>query len=183
MGMTRSTFDLTRALLDTLEKGSSVSGAVSEVLQWLARERIEKAEYIYCVEQAAGITFPNEDGLQLRQKILNSERRLQKVAGLKLVMSGAVGRSLALDPAYCYMVSTVAAIMTHHDYEYTVDALCEMIADRGRREAGVNYSYSIHRIRLKPVLSKIVESIALNVVNAGHDLGGLPPSWQVFART
>lgn len=85
---------------------------------------------------------------------------------------------MAFDLDYCYIVTTMAAVMIHHEYQYVTDALCNMILDGGRgggREDGnVDRSYSIQKARLKPVLSKIIESIALNVVNSGHNVTPLP---------
>lgn len=56
-------------------EGGSVTKAVSGVLQWPAKESIGKAEYIYCVERTAAVTVPNENGLQLRQKIWTIESK------------------------------------------------------------------------------------------------------------
>lgn len=72
------------------------------------------------------------------------------------------------------MVSTVAALTKFHKPEFATDALCSMILDRRGHERSVSLRYNVQRSPVKAVISKIVDSIYLNVVNAGHDLGGLP---------
>ncbi|KAI9858618.1 MAG: hypothetical protein M1813_007423 [Trichoglossum hirsutum] len=176
MELAARTIDLTRSTIDALSK-SGVSDAVTSVIQWLVRERIDKTEYIYCVERVRGLTYPNEYGLQIQQKLSRVEARVAKVAGIDLIMSGSVGRLMAFDTECCYMVTTVAAIMAFHDHLFATETLTRMVLDTGGHEDRIQYPYSVHMTRLKPVLSKIVESIALNVVNSGHDLGTLPDAF------
>lgn len=73
-----------------------------------------------------------------------------------------------------YMVTTVGAIMTHHEYQFVAEALYNMTVDEGRQETKINTFYSIHNTRLRPVWLKIVESIVLNVVSSGYSLAPLP---------
>ncbi|KAL6722205.1 hypothetical protein ACLMJK_001312 [Lecanora helva] len=166
--------DLSRAVIESLEKGNAITNAVSQTVQWLARERIDKSEFKYCIDQARGLTYPNSHGLQIRTSLMDCENKYAKVSGLKLIQSGSVGRWMAFDMDYCYMVTTVAAIMIHHEYQFAADALCNMIVDDENQDHSGGKSYNIRKTRLKPVLSKIVESIALNVVNSGHGVEPLP---------
>ncbi|KAL1615322.1 hypothetical protein SLS54_009103 [Diplodia seriata] len=49
-----------------------------------------------------------------------------------------------------------------------------MMLDQGGHENGVSMKYYVQRAPILAVMSKIVESIYVNVVNAGHDLKSLP---------
>ena len=166
--------DLTRAVLDLTSTTGALNCVVQDVAKWLARERIANTEFQYCLAQARAITFPNENGLQIRQSLLKSESRFKTISGLPLIQSGSVGRWTAFDADFCYMFTIVAAVMVHHEFKYAADVLCSMIVDGEGTQERVEASYSIRKTRLRPVLLKIVESIALNVVNSGDDLGLLP---------
>lgn len=174
MDVAAKTMDLSRAVIESLEKGNTMTNAVRLVVQWLARERIDNLEFKYCIDLARGLTYPNTHGLQIQTSLVECEKKYAKVSGLRLIQSGSIGRWMAFDMDYCYMVTTVAAIMTHHEYQFAAEALYNMIVDEGRQGTDINTSYSIQKTRLRPVLSKMVESIALNVVNSGHNLAPLP---------
>lgn len=68
------------------------------------------------------------------------------------------------------MVTTVAVAMEFHDLPFASTVLYNMALDKGGHEEGVDYPYDIRKTRIKPVVAKIVDSIALNVVNSGHRL-------------
>jgi hypothetical protein len=89
-------------------------------------------------------------------------------------MPGSIGRMMAADDNYLYLVTTVAVIMRYHTIEYATNALCNFVLDPGDSTDRVNPPYDVRKTRVKPVLNKIVNSIALNVVNSGHCLKDLP---------
>lgn len=49
------------------------------------------------------------------------------------------------------MVTTVGAIMTHHEYQFVAEALCNMTVDEGRQETKITTVYNIQNTRLRPV--------------------------------
>lgn len=170
---TTKTFDLVRALAETSIRGNGVAMAVTELGRWLSRERIPDEEFQHFLSQTAGLAYPNENGLQLRKKIDNSSHRL-KLGGLDLLRSGSIGRMLAYDSRYCYVVTTAATLMSYHDQLFATEVLCDMAVgnfDKNKdRGSGTNYPHLIRRSRLWPVAKKVVDSIAQNVVNCGYDL-------------
>lgn len=92
-------------------------------------------------------------------------------------MDGSVGRMLAFDVKYMYIVTTTLSLLeVHPETDYVADALCYMALDKDchRARKCVRHSYSIERTRLKPVMTKFVNSIVYNVANPGHGLGKLP---------
>lgn len=99
----------------------------------------------------------------------------KRLAGLSLIGDGSVGRLLAFDIDYVYLVTTTLSLMATHPVEYAAEALCFMVLDRDLHRDAVSHPYSIQRTRLKPVMSKIVKSIAYNVANCGHSMSTLPP--------
>jgi len=181
MDVSTRVLDLTRAVVDTLNKQNGMRSAIGDVLQWLARERIDEAEYDYCIGRARALAFPNQAGISIRQQITSSEAKIAQLGGLRMRVSSSIGRWLLFDEDYAYIVTTVAAVMAYHKLPFAAEALCNMILDRGEHHLnGVRYGYSIHRTRLMPVLTKFVDSVALNIVNAGHDLNGLPEQLKII---
>ncbi|KAF5983228.1 hypothetical protein FCOIX_3315 [Fusarium coicis] len=57
MDLAMRTLDLSRAILDILNKENSVRDAAGEILEWLGRECIDKQEYQYCVEALSAQPF------------------------------------------------------------------------------------------------------------------------------
>ncbi|KAF2268572.1 hypothetical protein CC78DRAFT_565446 [Lojkania enalia] len=172
--------DLTRALLDTVNSESGAQEIVRLVQDWLTREGVDRKEYEYCLSSIGGLAYPNERGLSIRSNIQSADQKMSTISGLKLRISAAIGRWMAFDDNYVYIVTTVATLMAFHGIEDTTEALCNMALDEGGHQNETRMRYSIHRTRLTPVLRKFVESVALHVVNAGSTLKILPPEIQKF---
>ncbi|CZR59515.1 uncharacterized protein PAC_09407 [Phialocephala subalpina] len=170
--------DLVRASADNVVKGSSVVDVSRELYTWIVRERIPESAFNYCAELVTCVTHPNEYGLQLRDNLAKPTSKTTKISGLNINLAGSVGRLMSFDIDYCYMVTTVAVVMEFHDMAFASTVLCNMALDKGGHDGGVVYPYDIRRTRIKPVITKIVDSIALNVVNCGHTLQALPDELQ-----
>ncbi|KAK0509606.1 hypothetical protein JMJ35_008000 [Cladonia borealis] len=54
-------------------------------------------------------------------------------------------------------------------------SLTSMILDRGGHQTETKYTYEVWRAPTRAVISKLVESIFLNISNAGHQTESLPP--------
>ncbi|KAF4450040.1 hypothetical protein F53441_6745 [Fusarium austroafricanum] len=169
MGVATRTLDLSRAILDLLNKENSVRDAAGEILEWLGRERIDKQEYQYCVEALRALAFPNIKGLDIQRQVRNSEEKVSTIGGLKLKLSTSIGRWMLNDLNLVYVVTTVAVCMMYHDMEYAAEVLCNFALDQGNHAEGATYRRNPYRLRLKPVVSRFVDSVALNIVNTGHD--------------
>jgi hypothetical protein len=77
---------------------------------------------------------------------------------------------------HAYMVTTYAAATKYQQVGFANKVLCEMILasqDVPKEIAKHHFSYFVDRARLCSALSKVGNSILLNVVNAGHTLGEL----------
>jgi hypothetical protein len=169
--------DLTRAVTDILSKGGAIGGLIGHVMKWLAREGIPEGEFAYCLEKSKALIYPNDNGLKIRSRLRESDAKLKAkpyVAGLRLVNALSIGRWMADDPDYCYLVTTVAALFTNHDMAYASVAICDMLLEKGNHEEGTSKVYRYEKSRLLPVVKKVVESITLNVVNTSGNFDNLP---------
>lgn len=172
-----SAIGLAKSLIDFVPASGALIDISRETYNWLIRERIDEGSFERCRQMALGLAYPNDAGMDIQRQIKQADQKIferVKQIPVRLIASGSVGRLLAKDVDTCYMVSTVAALTKFHKPEFATDALCSMILDRGGHERNVSLRCNVQRSPVKAVISKIVDSIYLNVVNAGHDLGGLP---------
>lgn len=176
LDLTTSTINLTKALIDFPLTGT-LADAGQETYKWLIRERINEASFNACRDLAASLAYPNEEGMRLQKDIDTKDLQILKQlkkAPLRLVVSGSLGRLVGRNPETSYIVTTVSALTRYHEPEFVTEALCSMILDSGGHEKEVSLRYDIHRAPIKAVVSKIVDSVYVNVVNAGQTLPGLP---------
>ena len=177
---------LVKTAANAISKGSPILELCHDFVKWLARERLSETEFDYCITLMHGLIVPNENGLEIRRKLSagsvgTGSRRL---CGLPLTFEGSIGRMMAFNPDFVYMVTTVAATMVYHPPEYAVDVLCNMAVDKPKgpedhvHENGVRQIYTPQKARLRPVLTKIVESIAFTIINLGKDIGNLPDEFK-----
>ena len=168
--------DLTRTLLDTQ---GPVRAVIRDVFKWLGREGIDEADYQYCVERTAGLAYPNENGRILRQQIIETDRRPAVIAGIATIQSGAVGRYMASSEQHAYIVTTTVIASRFRSLEDLPTLLCEIVlANIDIEESKTGPPIDIIRMRLLSVLSKVIDSISLNVVNVGHSVTDFPASLQ-----
>jgi hypothetical protein len=180
LDLTTSSINFSKSLIDFPLTGALVD-AGQETYKWLIRERIDEGSFNACRDLAASLAYPNEEGMKLQAAIETADRQILqqlKRAPLKLVVSGSLGRLVGRNPETAYIVTTVSALTQYHDPEYATDALCSMILDKGGHEKEVSLKYDVQRAPIKAVISKIVDSVYVNVVNAGQTLPRLPEKLQ-----
>jgi hypothetical protein len=170
--MVTKNLDLARAVIELVGTPNSIARAGAEIIEWLGRERINKADYLYCLEKSRALAHPNENGLLIQEQIRRSEAKISKAGGLQLMRSASIGRWMAFSEDHSYLVTTVASIARYQDLNYAVAALSQMMLAGPTKQQG----YKIQQSRLKGVLRKVCESIALHVVNPGHSVGEIPPA-------
>ena len=149
--------------------------AIRETYQWLGREGVSRADYELAVVQTAGVAYPNESGLAVTESILRTKTPNFIAGGLALMLPGAIGRRMAQTVEHAWMVTTAVVVSRFRSLGDIPRLLMEMIllgekmtVPRQSPKAG------IIRAKLMKVLSKFVDSIALNVVNQGHDVTDFP---------
>lgn len=165
--------DVARVLLDLT--GSPIGTVAREILTWLGREKLNQSDYQYCMERTAGLAYPNDQGLKLRECLSQNNVRPVILRNLALVQSGAIGRWLALSDEHSYLVTTTVIACRFYSLEYIPELLYEIIqATGGTKDKKSNPPESIVKMRLLRVLTKVVESISLNVVNVGYTASDFP---------
>ncbi len=176
VGVAGNAVNLHAAVLNALAPTSTLANMTSSVLKWLYRERLDESSFLAFSERAQSLAYPNGNGLQIHKSLDEAESKIKRIKNspLQIVLPGAPGRILAKDPNLCYLVSTVACLTKFHDMEYAADAICSMIFDRGGHQDYVQLRYEVLRAPIRAVVSKVVDSIFLNVVNSGHQIPPLP---------
>ncbi|KAG8677780.1 hypothetical protein FPOAC2_03921 [Fusarium poae] len=172
------TFDLLGSLVKASEPTSVLTHAAKDLIKWLARERIDEASFKRCAELARELAYPNQHGLIIRESIENANERLRGLnAPVSLVTSGSLGRMMVQDQDYCYLVSTVASLASYYGNQHITEIICSLIIDRTDAPPGIRQykHYQIWRAPITAVMAKIVDSIFLNVINAGHQPPHIPP--------
>ena len=172
-------FNLAAALVNLVNPAGAVVGYTRDLLRWLERSGLDEVNFERCMTEAQGLAYPNKNGMILFGSVAKADARLKRLKKgqlpLELTFSGALGRHIVKEPEVCYMASTTACLLTHHDLNYAKSALTSMILDKGGHETETKYTYEVWRAPTRAVISRLVESIFLNISNAGHQTESLPP--------
>jgi hypothetical protein len=144
MELVTKNIDLARAVIElTSSKGPpSVLNTGIEIVQWLARERINKSEYIEVMELTRAFAFPNDHGLEIRDKILESEAKISRLGGLHLLRSASLGRWMAFLDDYCWLVTAVTTLSGFYTLDHISDVLSWIALDKKP-----NTSSTVNRLR------------------------------------
>ena len=118
-----------------------------------------------CAKLAKGLAYPNKNGTRLQTSIAAADARIPFInsLSLKLWYSGSLGRMMSRDSDYCYMVSTVASLITHHNLEFAKAALTSMMLDQGDHEVECKPKYQIQR-----AVSRLTQVLARHQYIANH---------------
>ncbi|KAF2195733.1 hypothetical protein K469DRAFT_699341 [Zopfia rhizophila CBS 207.26] len=151
---------------------------VTEVIKWLARERISETAFVYTMELGLNRAQPNRNGELVLNRLPSKPSGLY---GLQLVMPpGALGRAILYDQKLCWVATTVVIVSKYHSRDYAVDALCDLFIT-------TNLSKNDPRVpatdaRVRPVITKLVDSLHLHTVNMGQRGEELPERLAVLPR-
>lgn len=177
LALASSSINLYKSMLDAAPTVKAFASLAKEIQNWVIREKISESNFTICRNLAAGLLYPNSNGMKLIERVKKADRAItqeQRKAPLRLVASGSLGRIIGNDLETSYIATTVACLTRFGDTNHATEALCSMILDQGGHEENVTYRYDVQRLPIKSVISKIVSSTWTNIVNAGHDLGDLP---------
>ncbi|KAL8701783.1 MAG: hypothetical protein Q9201_004731 [Fulgogasparrea decipioides] len=114
---------------------------------------------------------------EIRHSIEKADIRFKNLkAPLNVVLSGSLGRIMAQDPELCYVVSTCAALAPLYGASDVTDIICTLMLNKrdSSDKPDMGYGYDVRRMPITAVMSKIIESVFLNVVNAGHKMDSIP---------
>ncbi|KAI4261723.1 MAG: hypothetical protein L6R42_003081 [Xanthoria sp. 1 TBL-2021] len=164
--------------MNIVNPAGAVAGYGLDLLRWLERSGVDEVEFQRCMSRAESLAYPNKNGMVLSESITKADNRLQQLKQghlpLSLTFSQALGRLLVREPDLCYMTSTTACLLQYHDLAYTASALTSVVLDRGGHEEETKYTYEPWRASIRAVIVKVVESIFLNITNAGHQTDAIP---------
>lgn len=180
--------DLTTAILKSrselikiaIDTTTSLSTSASDILHWIAHERISKTDYVYAMFPAEDFAMPNKNGLAVLETAKKYLEELQPRYGLAAKSnvgvlfspSGALGQKIIPDKHLQWMVTTQASLIAEHDQKYAVDTFCALLARRGL--ADNPSAVAVITPRIRPVISKVVSSIHLHTTNMGYNPMPLP---------
>ncbi|KAI1441953.1 hypothetical protein F5Y02DRAFT_271857 [Annulohypoxylon stygium] len=174
--VTRS-IDLLTALGNTANSPDSIVRTGLEIGRWLGRERLNERELQFCLQQAQGLVLPNEKCLPFCQAVLSNSP--PKHITLFIVQSsGSLGRLMVNDPHLRWLTSTVAGLFQFHSEQFISDTICTFIFQARRPEDKEPLSkrqldFNADRVKMQPVLDKIISSIWFYIVNSGTIKSGI----------
>lgn len=145
------------------------SGAATEIIKWLARERLPQDAFIYTMSLGQSLAAPNSNGQLVLKQLETTASRLY---GLQLVIPGALGRNILADPKLRWVGTTEAVILKYHRVDYTAEVLSDLFVST--KIAHGDSRRTIAMARVRPVIDKIVDSIHLHTVNMGQGVAQLP---------
>jgi hypothetical protein len=121
------------------------------------------------MELGQNVAQPNFRGINVLESL---EKSPGKLFGLNLILPGAVRRTILYDNRLRWIGTTEAVILKYHTSQYAVDALCHLFAST---ISGMDDSREpFVKARIRPVISKVVDSIHLHTANMGHGVEQLP---------
>ncbi|KAI1387530.1 uncharacterized protein F4822DRAFT_430277 [Hypoxylon trugodes] len=127
--------------------------------------------------QARGLVIPNENCFAFYQAILTSSPP-KPVAIFLIQSSGSLGRLMAGDLHLRWLTSTVSGLFQYHSEQFIFDTICAFIF-QARRPANKEslskrqLDFNADRVKIQPVLDKIISSIWFYIVNSGIIKSGI----------
>jgi hypothetical protein len=145
------------------------TSAADEIVKWLSRERISDEAFVYSMSMGQNLAQPNTNGLEILDGL---ERTSSRLYGLRLIMPGALGRTIVYDEQLRWIGTTEVVILKYHPPTYAVEALCNLFASTNLKEDDPRIPAV--KARIRPVISKMVDSLHLHTVNIGQRTQPLP---------
>ena len=175
LDLTARSIDLAKVLIDASNARGGLLEIGIQIGQWLQHEGLDRHELQEFFQQAQDLALPNGNGLKFHQLVRDTQVA-RPLLPLFLQPSGSLGRLLIVDPALCWIVSTIGCLFRQHpDYEVT-EILVETIAEKRRDQYPQlkNGMPKASRVQLQSVVRKIVSSVWYNIINSGTTTMDLP---------
>ncbi|KAF2235870.1 hypothetical protein EV356DRAFT_88490 [Viridothelium virens] len=157
-------------LLSVITKSSdSLADVARDIISWRGREGLSEDQLTFALDAAKDFARPNANGEVISA---NLEKTASRLYGLQMVMPGAIGRAILADPRLSWLATTQAVLLKYHDLYYSSRALCNLTLTS--IVAQDDHRRSAYFARMYPVISKLVESIAIHSTNPGYGVSDLP---------
>ena len=118
---------------------------------------------MFALDSAKDFAQPDANGEVI---LLYLEKTASRFNELQMVMPGAIGRAILADPSLSWLATTPAVLMKYHGLDYSSKALCDLAL--ASIVAQTDHRRSAYLARMFPVMSSLVESIALHSMNSGY---------------
>jgi len=141
----------------------------SDLVRWLAHERISEGAFVHAMSLGRNIAQCNNNALVVLDGL---EQTASRFYALQLVMPGALGRTIVYDESLRWISTTQTVLLRHQTCEYVVDTLCGLFASTILEEGDPRVA--VLNARIRPVLSRVVDSIHLHITNMGYEATKLP---------
>ncbi|KAF2676777.1 hypothetical protein K458DRAFT_259957, partial [Lentithecium fluviatile CBS 122367] len=166
-----SSLDLVSLVAET------TSRVARDTIKWLARERISENAFLNCMRLGQDLATPNVNGLQILNSLADSASML---SGLNLIMPGALGRTIQYDARLRWICTTEAVILKYQSPTYATEMLCDIFVATDLEENDPRIPAA--KARIRPVITKLVDSIQLHTVNMRHGIPSLPESIEALPK-
>jgi hypothetical protein len=149
----------------------------TELIEWLARERLSKDAFITTMKLGQNFAAPNLRGEDMLERLNITASRLY---GLRLVIPGALGRKIFQDETLRWVGTTEAILLRYHDTDHVVKGLVQLFV--GRMLPRSDPKHMVVAARTVPVIRKLVESIHLHTTNMGEGVSPLPAVLEALSK-
>ncbi|KAI9689753.1 MAG: hypothetical protein M1822_009635 [Bathelium mastoideum] len=161
-------------LLSVIAKStSSLTDVARDIISWQGREGLSESQLTFALDATKDFAQPNANGEVI---LANLEKTASRLYGLQMVMPGAIGRAILADPSLSWLATTQAVLLKYHSLDYSSVALCDLALTS--LVPPDDYRRSAYLARMFPVISKLVESIALHSTNSGCGVSDFPEALQ-----
>ncbi|KAI9691931.1 MAG: hypothetical protein M1822_008004 [Bathelium mastoideum] len=179
MDVAKSSIDLTAAVINAANTSNPIANLAIHVGQWLGREGVNSVQLGDCLSKAKALAYPNATGQEFCDKV--KEDTIEKpISYILLIQSESLGRKIVRDPRLYWIASSAAALFQFHkDPNFVSNALCAFVLQHYYRDESepfksIDTTHKPERTTTAYVMEKIVSSVWLNIVNAGHATVALP---------
>ncbi|KAK3372177.1 hypothetical protein B0H63DRAFT_484004 [Podospora didyma] len=139
-----------------------------ELIQWLGSKGISDESFCRVMATSKALASPNSNGLAVLDRVHYTLATI--IRGVRLMTPGAFGRAVLQDPKLCWMATTVAVFLRHHDLCYATKVLSRIVVRSIENPKDV----PLMQVLVDPIMQEAVKSIALHTTNQVPNLIKLP---------
>lgn len=164
--MTSTSLDVVARSLDLVKVIAEASGPLAaELFEWVGRQRLSKSEVQWTLEICQSVALPNDEGMTVLDAMAGRIAKPSSFREIELIMPNSLGRSVMADPRLTWLATSVAVLLKDQNLTYTWLTLSELLVHSKLSEG--DPLTSLYMMRVRNVVTKMVDSIAMNSVNLG----------------
>jgi hypothetical protein len=164
--MTSTNLDVVARTLDLSKVIAEASGPLAaELFEWFGRQRLSKPEVQWTLGLCQDIAAPNYEGTTVLDAMAGRIVKPSSFRDIELIMPNSLGRSVIADTRLTWLATSVAVLLKDRNMTYTWLTLSELLVNSKLGEG--DPLTSLYMMRVRNVVTKMVDSIAMNSVNIG----------------